>query len=133
LTDQLHGPILQPLKAYHDIAFACVTYLVTAFELVDPSKCTFNPMVRVGEGFHSLQLYANTFWLDHVLDYVTLKSHSDANNNVVLTSGSCANTQLPIAKQLSTLSELYLPQSAEKEPRVDIVTIKHKDKRLQSL
>ena len=69
LLDSLSGPVMLPLNAHYDIAFACIVYLNFANELIDPIPYGANPIIRVGEGFHSLQLYANAFWLDHLLDY----------------------------------------------------------------
>ena len=68
---------------------------MNAFELIDPTLCNSTPITRVGEGFHSLQLYANTFWLDHFLDYVTVDGHNSNSDHYLLT------------KQLMKLCRLY--------------------------
>ena len=64
---------MNPLHAQQDISFACVAYMVSAFELINPELCAINPLIRVGEGYHSLFLYANRFWFEHLLDYVALE------------------------------------------------------------
>jgi hypothetical protein len=57
--------------AHHNLAFACVSYLVSGFYFVDPGISYDSKRLAVAEGFHSLHLYANAFWLDHVLDLAT--------------------------------------------------------------
>jgi hypothetical protein len=78
LVDAARGPILSPLRGQYDISFACITYLVTSIDLLDSTYYPVPPLLRTGEGFHSLQLYANTFWLEHFLDLVSLHSNVEA-------------------------------------------------------
>jgi hypothetical protein len=74
LLDASKGPILSPLQAHYDISFACVAYLVSSVDLIDSSHYPIKPLLRVVEGFHSLQLYANAFWPEHVLEFALLYS-----------------------------------------------------------
>ena len=80
-----------------------------------------NLPARVGEGFHSLQLYANTFWLDHLLDYATMKGNVEA--------GSLC----PLTKQLLRLCRLHSEYAVEEESNIDQAEVSLLDKRLTSL
>jgi hypothetical protein len=72
------GPILSPLRGQYDISFACITYLVTGIDLLDSTYYPISPLLRTGEGFHSLQLYANAFWLEHFLQLTSLHPNVEA-------------------------------------------------------
>ncbi|KAK2802065.1 hypothetical protein FQN51_004975 [Onygenales sp. PD_10] len=55
--------------AHHDIAFACLAYLVSSFELIDSNVTEQQKAIRVGKSFHGLHLYANEYWFKHLLLY----------------------------------------------------------------
>ena len=95
---------------------------MNAFELINPTLCNSTPITRVGEGFHSLQLYANTFWLDHFLDYVTVDGHNSNSDHYLLT------------KQLMKLCKLYDEHCIEgEEPSPNSAEISALDKRIGML
>ncbi|KAH0560092.1 hypothetical protein GP486_003385 [Trichoglossum hirsutum] len=62
-------PIVKPVDAHHDISFACIAYLRTALDLIDPNIPEEQKMVQVAMGFHALQLYASEHWITHLLEY----------------------------------------------------------------
>lgn len=65
--------LLRPLKSHYDIALACVTYLASCTaDLLMHDEETSVALVNTAEGFHSLQLYANTFWTDHFIEFMNL-------------------------------------------------------------
>ena len=61
-----------------------MAYLIRAFELIAPETSDCNPQVSIGEGFHSLQLYSNAFWLDHLLEFAKSSSYTDFNSSDLL-------------------------------------------------
>jgi hypothetical protein len=79
-------------------------------------------LTQIGEGFHSLQLYANAFWLEHLLEYAVVR-------------GSVNSHHLnPLAKQLSLLCEMHASIVGSKDNPEDITTmLLPADPRLQSL
>jgi len=70
--------------------------MVSAFELVNPELCATNPLIRVGEGYHSLFLYATRFWFEHLLDYAALECPAVSKDRTML------------ASQLLELCKLYI-------------------------
>jgi hypothetical protein len=72
LLEASDNPFIQPADAHHDISFACIAYLRTSFELIDPYPSEELRMIKVGKGFHALQLYAHEHWITHLLTYLKM-------------------------------------------------------------
>lgn len=67
---QSNAPFLDAATAHCHITFACVTYLIDGFNLVDPKYSSEQRVTDVGKGWHGLHLYANENWAEHLLKYV---------------------------------------------------------------
>lgn len=54
--------------------------------MVDPRIPKGDLLIRVGEGFYGLHLYANAYWLDHLLAYVEMSTTlgTDVSNPLVM-------------------------------------------------
>lgn len=89
------GPVLPLARAQHDIAFSCVAYMSSSLSLIDPSLTREDLLLRVGEGLHSVHLYAREYWLEHLLAY--------ARENV----GLKGVKSTPLYGQLTTLYEKH--------------------------
>ena len=92
LLSTMSGPLINPLQAQYDISFACVAYLNGAFDILSPKH---EALVKIGQCFHSLQLYANSFWLDHLVDCISLGFVLDSNSTD------------PLIQQLSVLHQTH--------------------------
>ena len=57
---------LQYQPAQLTVSLACVLYLISSFDLVDPRIPNGDTRSQVVQCFHDLQLYANDYWLDHL-------------------------------------------------------------------
>ena len=57
---------LQYPAAQLTVSLACVLYLISSFDLVDPRISNDDTRSQVAQCFHDLQLYANDHWLDHL-------------------------------------------------------------------
>ena len=57
---------LQYPAAQLAVSLACVLYLTSSFDLVDPRIPKEDTQSQVGQCLHDLQLYANDHWLDHL-------------------------------------------------------------------
>lgn len=69
----LHSyPALQYPPAQLTVSLACVLYLVSSFDLVDPRFPNEETRSQVVQGSHDLQLYANDHWLDHLSSLANL-------------------------------------------------------------
>jgi hypothetical protein len=77
LLEASDNPFVRPMDAHHDISFACMAYLRTSFDLIDPYVPEEQRMIRVGRGFHALHLYANEHWATHLLTYLNLNGGSE--------------------------------------------------------
>ena len=77
LLEASDNPFVRPLDAHHDISFACIAYLCTSLELIDPYLPEEQKMAKVGKGFHALQLYAHEHWITHLLTYLNLNDSED--------------------------------------------------------
>jgi hypothetical protein len=64
-----NAPFLDAATARCHITFACVTYLVNGFNLVDPRYSDEQRLIDVGKGWHGQHLYANESWAQHLLQY----------------------------------------------------------------
>ena len=60
------SPVLQYQPAQLTVSLACVLYLISSFDLIDPWKPDVDTRSQVVQCFHDLQLYANDHWLDHL-------------------------------------------------------------------
>ena len=60
------SPALQNPPAQLTVSLACVLYLISSFDLVDPHFPNEETRSQVVQCFHDLQLYANDHWLDHL-------------------------------------------------------------------
>ncbi len=67
------GPFLQETKSHYDVAFSCVTYLLTSLCFIYPSVPDDEIRRRIVKGYHGLHLYANEFWIEHVLQYAKMQ------------------------------------------------------------
>ncbi|KAI9782387.1 MAG: hypothetical protein M1839_005260 [Geoglossum umbratile] len=90
-----YNPIVKPVDAHHDISFACIAYLRTALDLIDPNTPEEQKMVQVAMGFHALQLYASEHWVTHLLEY--------ANFNGILED----EASQPLMEQLASLYTVH--------------------------
>lgn len=62
--------LVKAADAHHDIAFSCLAYLVSSFQLIDNHSITEQQkVIGVGKSFHGLHLYANEYWLRHFILY----------------------------------------------------------------
>ena len=73
------GPAIQALDAQHDITYACVAYMASSFQLINPLETAEHVNVLIGKGFHALHHYASNFWLEHLLDYAALAAPLNVN------------------------------------------------------
>ncbi|KAH0541368.1 hypothetical protein FGG08_004132 [Glutinoglossum americanum] len=89
------NPFVRPVDAHHDMSFACLAYLRTSFELIDPYFPEEERVVKVGKGFHALQLYAYEYWVTHLLTYAYL-------NN-----GLQGEASQPLVEQLDSLCGVH--------------------------
>ena len=60
------SPALQYQPAQLTVSLACVLYLISSLDLVDPRIPDEDTRSQVVQCFHDLQLYANDHWLDHL-------------------------------------------------------------------
>ena len=63
----MSGPFLLENNAQQIITLSCVSYLTSSFMLIDPEYSEITAKRSVVKGYHSLQFYANEFWLQHLL------------------------------------------------------------------
>ncbi|KAJ8067481.1 hypothetical protein OCU04_004825 [Sclerotinia nivalis] len=63
------GPYLQESHAHFDMAFSCVSYLLSSMCLISPSIKDFEAENRIIKGYHGLHRYAHEFWIDHLLRF----------------------------------------------------------------
>jgi len=84
-----------------------------------------NVILRVVEGFHSLQLYANAFWVEHLLEYASLNPRSDGR------AGD------PLMTQLLELYDRFIrhsgPEIKSTVDAFDTTTERLQDIRIQNL
>ena len=101
LLEASDNPFVRPVDAHHDISFACTVYLRTSFELIDPYLPEGQRMIKVGKGFHALQLYAHEHWVSHLLMYVNLNG------------GFEGGASQPLIEQLISLCEAHKQMGAQ--------------------
>ena len=67
LTSSLGPPNCNPFRCHATIAFACLAYFVTSFDLISGYITELEKIVRVAKGFHSLHNYADAYWSKHLI------------------------------------------------------------------
>ena len=72
------GPFITALNAEKNISLALITYLCSSFALI-VSQVISEKILDVAKGFHGLHLYANEFWVAHLLEYVEVNTELDQN------------------------------------------------------
>jgi hypothetical protein len=95
LLQASENPFIQSADAHHDISFACIAYLRTSFELISPNLSEEQRVIKVGKGFHALQLYAYEHWVDHLLTYIKLNG------------GFEGSPSQPLMEQLISFGEVH--------------------------
>lgn len=68
--------VLQYQPAQLTVSLACILYLISSFDLVDPRIPNEDTRLQVLQCFHDLQLYANDHWLDHLSALANLLTDS---------------------------------------------------------
>jgi hypothetical protein len=71
-------PLVFRENAMLTITFSCVAYLNTSKALLPESSTDQERAAMVLSGFHGLQTYANTFWLNHLLEYSDILTEKKA-------------------------------------------------------
>ena len=75
---------LQYSAAQLTVSLACVLYLTSSFDLVDPRLPNEDTRSQVSQCFHDLQLYANDHWLDHLSALANLPIDSIPSGSSIL-------------------------------------------------
>lgn len=75
---------LQYPPAQLTVSLACVLYLISSFDLVDPRIPNEETRSQVAQCFHDLQLYANDHWLDHLSALADLRVDSPPGGSSML-------------------------------------------------
>ena len=70
------SPALQYPPAQFTVSLACVLYLMSSLDLVDPEFTDEESRSQVVQCLHDLQLYANDHWLDHLSALANLPTGS---------------------------------------------------------
>ncbi len=70
------SPVLQYPPAQLTVSLACVLYMISSLDLVDPKVPEDETRSQVVQCFHDLQLYANDHWLDHLTALADLPTDS---------------------------------------------------------
>ena len=116
---------------HYDIALACTSYLLSGLTLAD-SRCEEDrKLIDVAKGLHGLQLYANEFWLEHVLAYASL-AHDEAEtlpaSELLSALTVFGRKQKSIWSETNELveSKSTLQKSPAPDPRVEFFQ-KHED------
>ena len=91
------SPVLQYPPAQLTVSLACVLYLISSLDLVDPEISNEETRSQVVQGFHDLQLYANDHWLDHL----------SALANSPTDSFCCGSSMLSLSQGLERLTERH--------------------------
>ena len=78
------SPILQCPSAHLTVSLACVLYLVSSLDLIDPQFSDDKTRSQVSHCFHDLQLYANDHWLDHLSALANSSAESITDRSLML-------------------------------------------------
>ena len=101
LLEASDDPFVRPVDAHHDISFACIAYLRSGFDILDPHVPEEERIARVGKGFHALQLYAYEHWVSHLLTYANLNGGLEGEDSQ------------PLIEQLTNLYEVHEQMKAQ--------------------
>jgi hypothetical protein len=101
LLESPDNPFVRPVDAHHDISFACMAYLRTSLNLIDPHLPEEQRIINVGRGFHALQFYAHEHWVTHLLTYMNLSG------------GFKRGASQPLMEQLTSLCEVHKQMEAQ--------------------
>jgi len=71
------GPFITALNAHKSISSTLVSYLCSSFALIDPQVQNEEKVVDIAKGIHGLHLYANDFWVEHLLEYIEVNTELD--------------------------------------------------------
>jgi len=116
LEENVHdtSPFIQQEYAQFNIGFSCVAYLNTSFNLLPNHSTDEQRATMIVSGYHGLQLYANKFWLDHLVSYCTILGKQ--------------RKQLPgdLLSQLSILLG-FVKDTANVEPTADLFQLEGLD------
>jgi hypothetical protein len=64
--------LVKPINAHYNVSIACIAYLRTSFNFIDPQFSAEQNSINVVKGFHGLHLYANEYWLAHLIAYANM-------------------------------------------------------------
>jgi hypothetical protein len=71
------GPFITALNAQKSISLTLVSYLCSSFALIDSQVRNEEKIVDIAKGIHGLHLYANEFWVAHLLEYIEVNTKLD--------------------------------------------------------
>lgn len=89
LLDLQSGPFLAIAQAHFDIAFSCVTNLVSASTILPRFSGERGEMTEIDvessvvQGSYGLQEYGHRFWAEHVREYANLAPNPDDQTNIL--------------------------------------------------
>jgi len=104
-------PLINLEDAHFNICFSCVAYLNTSYGLIPLHYSNDTRAAIVVTGFHGLQIYANQFWVDHLLSYCTILDQQRKNLSRELENQ--LNTLLRFLKESASVEQT--PDYAELE------------------
>ena len=67
---------MQEVDAHHNMAYACIAYLLTSYDIIGSQISADEQVIRVAKGFHGLHPYAHEFWFKHVIRYADIQRDS---------------------------------------------------------
>lgn len=73
--------ILQQPQAHLAVSLSCILYLESSLDLVDPQMALHDIRSKILQHSHELHLYANDYWLDHLLALADLPVGSYLTEN----------------------------------------------------
>jgi hypothetical protein len=101
--------LIKPINAHHNVSIACIAYLCTSFNFIDPQFSAEQNSINIVKGFHGLHLYANEYWLTHLITYANMRGNAEP---LPVTPGS-------LVEQLLALCETHNCMEAKlsRDPR----------------
>ena len=69
--------LIKPINAHHNVSIACIAYLCTSFNFIDPQFSAEQNSINIVKGFHGLHLYANEYWLTHLITYANMRGNTE--------------------------------------------------------
>ncbi|RMZ75329.1 hypothetical protein DV737_g5351, partial [Chaetothyriales sp. CBS 132003] len=91
-----HHRLFTPEQAQGNITLSCLTYLISATNLIDPGHDETAKKMEVAKGYHGLCLYATRHFIEHFLTYLELvqpSAQSDFKDSLLQAADGLA-TQL---------------------------------------